>query len=94
MNLRNPAGRYAYAGSHAITIASRSYEFEVKEMTSVPAAIVQQQRRIAIIRNHYVRKTVIIEVQKSNSSSDMRVLKAITRNLGGLSELAVFIMKE
>ena len=95
VDLRQPASHNADACSHRIAVTLGSNEFEIEEMTSITAAIVQQQGRISIVGYDCVHEPIIIEIGKSNASADMGCLKAAAGQLGSLYELAVpFIVKQ
>src|SRR5205823_5020288 len=93
-DLRQPASHNADARPHRVPIAFRSHEFEVQKMIPVASAIVQQQRRVSIICDHYICKAVIIEIGKSNAAADMGSLQAAAGQLGSFHEFTVALVVE
>src|SRR6478672_4492852 len=63
-------------------------------MTAITPAIVQQQWRVTIIRDHDIKEAIVIEICKGHSAADVRGLKTTARQLGSFEELSVAFVVE
>src|SRR5258708_13667047 len=67
----------------------------MEEVVSIATAVVEQKRRISIVCHNHIRKSVVIEIGKSDSTSHVGSFKARTGQLADLSKLAVpFVVKQ
>jgi len=94
-NLRDAVRANLHSSTHRVAIALRANQFEVHEVVPRSAAVMEQQRRIAIISHRYIHVAVIIEVGEGYTSSYVWRLKTVSARRGHFHELALaFIMKQ
>src|SRR6476661_6864399 len=78
-DLRNAAGDDSYSRTHRVTIGLCARKPEIQKMISVAAAVAQQQRNVAVVGDHNVHESVVIEVRERDAPSDIWSLKSWTR---------------
>ena len=94
-NLRDAAGLKTNASAHCVAIGLGADKFEVDEMISVRAAVMEQQRSVAVVGDDDIDETVVVEVGEGDPATHVVRLKDRTGRLAHLSELAiVFIVEE
>jgi len=93
-DLRNAGTHNSHSRTHRVAVTLRPYEFEIEEMTSITAAIVQQQGRITVVCDNYVHEAVVIEVGKGDTATHVGYFKPAARLLRRFNKFAIaFIVK-